>query len=63
MSDGQSVYVYSFEYHDRATQTWIRGPLPATLEAIMRNGWRLLAGTGKLVFAELVDTEGVAFRA
>ena len=62
MQDAQSVYVYGYEYQDRVTLQWVRGPLPATMETIMRKGWRLLAGTGKLVFSELVDDEGVAYR-
>lgn len=59
---GESVYVYGFEYYDEATGTWRRAPLPATMETITRNGWRVLEGTGKMVFGELVDSSGIAYR-
>ena len=60
---GDSIYVYNFEYRDGTPSGWLRSPVPATMEAIVRHGWRALKGTGRLVFAELVNGDGVAYRA
>ena len=62
MGHANSVYVYSFEYRDGMRKDWLRSPVPATLEAIARNGWRAIKGTGRLVFSELVAPNGVAYR-
>ena len=39
-----------------------RSPFPATMESIVRHGWRVMRGTGRLVFMELVNDDGVAYR-
>ena len=58
----EAVFVYAFEYFNESTGAWQRGPVPATMEAIARFGWRAIPGTARQMFASAIASNGVAFR-
>ena len=58
----EAVFVYAFEYFNETTRQWQRGPVPATLEAIARYGWRAIPGTARQMFDSAIASNGVAFR-
>ena len=57
-----AVIVYAFDYFHGGRNQWLRGPVPATLDAIRANGWRAVEGSGSQVFADSVASSGIAWR-
>src|SRR5690349_2619017 len=55
----QAVYVYMFEVQDPETGEWTRSRRLATAAAIARMGARQVRDSGRLVFPELVGSDGL----
>ena len=62
MGGVEAIFVYAFEYFNESSGQWQRGPVPATLAAISRYGWRALPGTARQMFESAIAANGVAFR-
>jgi hypothetical protein len=62
MDGMEAIFVYAFEYFNQSSGQWQRGPVPATLAAISRYGWRAIPGTARQMFDSAIAANGVAFR-
>lgn len=58
----EEVLVYAFEYLDAASQSWIRSPAYATMEAIAGMGARIVHGSVRKVARDAVASNGIAYQ-
>lgn len=58
-----NVMVFDYEVRDPVSGGWKVGPGQATAGTIVRRGWRIVAGSGRQVFATSLAYDGMARRA
>ena len=54
----EPVYVYMYEERDRTSGEWVRSRRLATAAAIARLGARQVPGSARLVFPEMIGSDG-----